>query len=132
MSDYLFIYGTLIPELAPKEIAPAVRKLEYVGDGSVSGTLYDLGDYPGIKLEPATRRRVRGRLFRVPSDEDLKKLDEFEEYNPRRPRSSLYTRKLVNVRLDNGKKVRAWIYEYNRSPASKNMIKNGMYSPVFG
>jgi gamma-glutamylcyclotransferase (GGCT)/AIG2-like uncharacterized protein YtfP len=132
MSDFLFIYGTLVPELAPKDIAPVVRKLELIGSGSVPGTLYDLGDFPGIKLERASRKRVRGRVFRIPSKATLKVLDDYEEFDPKHPRSSLYKRKLVNVKLDNGETIRSWIYEYNRSPRPKNVIKNGMYSPVFG
>ena len=51
MKDYLFAYGTLAEDRVPLEIASAVKRLKYVGDGFIFGRLYDLGDYPGAVLE---------------------------------------------------------------------------------
>ncbi len=129
MSEYLFIYGTLSPEIAPKEIAAAVRKLRFVGNGFVRGRLYDLGKYPGIKLEAASRTKVRGRVYRLPENRKaIESIDAFEEYYPNKPDASLYKRRLAQVELESGEKVRSWIYEYNGSASPKTLIKSGVYS----
>jgi hypothetical protein len=52
MSDYLFVYGTLQPGVAPREIADAVEELKVIGNATVRGVLYDLGEFPGAVLNP--------------------------------------------------------------------------------
>lgn len=124
MSNYLFVYGTLNPKLAPKEIAPVIKRLKYVGDGFVKGRLYDLGDFPGIKLRSNSKTKVRGRIYKLPTDRNtINSIDAYEEYYPTRLDKSLYLRKLTNVELENGKVVRSWIYEYNGRPDSSSLIK---------
>jgi gamma-glutamylcyclotransferase (GGCT)/AIG2-like uncharacterized protein YtfP len=117
MSDYLFVYGTLAPDKAPASISDAVRKLVFVAPGSVEGRLYDLGNYPGVKLSSKKKNKIRGRVYRLPSDPSvLEKLDAYEEYYPSAPNDSLYLRKLADVELSNGRTLRAWVYEYNGDP----------------
>ena len=50
MKDYLFAYGTLADDTAPKEIAAAMKRLKFAGEGFVFGRLYDIGEYPGAIL----------------------------------------------------------------------------------
>jgi gamma-glutamylcyclotransferase (GGCT)/AIG2-like uncharacterized protein YtfP len=83
---YLFSYGTLLPQHAPREIASTVRRLRRVGQGLVRGRLYDLGDYPGAVL---TRNGplIRGLVFELPEDpEVLERLDQYENLTGRVPR----------------------------------------------
>ena len=63
MSDTLFAYGTLRPGHAPDEIAPAVEKLRRVGEGFVTGVLYDLGNYPGAVLDPSSTQKILAPCF---------------------------------------------------------------------
>jgi gamma-glutamylcyclotransferase (GGCT)/AIG2-like uncharacterized protein YtfP len=65
MSDFLFTYGTLQPGDAPDEIASTLARLRPVGKGFVHGVLYDLGDYPGAVLDPSSKRRISGTVFRL-------------------------------------------------------------------
>jgi gamma-glutamylcyclotransferase (GGCT)/AIG2-like uncharacterized protein YtfP len=86
MSEFLFAYGTLQPGLAPEQIADVVRDLVNVGNGSVPGTLYDLGSFPGAVLESNSSRRISGTVYRLPAGAGiLHRLDEYEEYNPESP-----------------------------------------------
>ncbi len=128
-SEYLFAYGTLHPERAPDEIADLVGRFEPVGKGTVRGTLYDLGSYPGAVLEEGSTRRILGTVFRLPAGDDvLRRLDEYEEFDPRVPQASLFIRRLREAELDGGRMVPCWIYEYNGSTADAAIVENGTYS----
>lgn len=126
MSDYLFAYGTLRPDHSPDEIASALTKLRPVGEGFVRGKLYDLGDYPGAVLDPSSKRKIPGMVFRLPEDETvLRKIDEYEEFNPNAPDKSLFIRRLHPVRLTAGKTIRCWIYVYNQKPRNAPLPADG-------
>ncbi len=131
MSDYIFIYGTLSPEIAPDEIAEVVGKLKFVGNGFVYGNLYDLGEFPGAKLAAKTKNKIRGRVYKLPAGRKvIKSLDAYEEFIPNQPRKSLYLRKRTPVVLESGKKIQSWIYEYNGDTSFLPTIKSGDYSKV--
>ncbi len=128
MSDYLFTYGTLHPGLAPSEIASAVQKLRPVGTGYVYGVLYDLGDYPGAVLDPASNQKISGTVFRLSEDEGiLRQLDEYEGFDPDSPEQSLFLRTLHSVTLDGGETLPCWIYIYNRKTETARVLVSGAY-----
>lgn len=129
MKDYLFVYGTLAGENAPREIADTVRKLKYVGKGFVLGRLYNLGKYPGAILEDKARHKIFGKIFELPSDRKLlNRLDAYEEFDPKRPAKSLFVRKQTSISRPNRKKVKGWVYEYNGKVEARPLIENGRYS----
>jgi gamma-glutamylcyclotransferase (GGCT)/AIG2-like uncharacterized protein YtfP len=126
MSDYLFIYGTLHPEHAPEEIAAAVAQLQPVGQGTVPGQLYDLGDYPGAVVDPMSLQRISGMVFQLPEHADLwPQFDAYEECNLDDPTQSLFLRARHEVKLDIGSILTCWIYIYNGEPARR--IAGGLY-----
>jgi len=130
MSDYLFSYGTLRPGMAPRQIAPTVNKLISIGEGFVRGTLYDLGRYPGALLDPNSDRKIFGTMYLLPDDPAiLRKLDEYEGFDPSAPESSLFVRILSNAILDDGRTLPCWIYEFNGSPDSSQVLAKGEYKP---
>src|SRR5579864_5628973 len=103
-SEYLFAYGTLHPEHAPEEVADLVRRFEPVGRGTVRGTLYDLGSYPGAVLDEGSTRRISGTVFRLPAGDDvLRRLDDYEGFDPGVPQASLFIRRLREAKLDGGR-----------------------------
>jgi len=117
MSDsgqYLFVYGSLLPGQAPAEIAPTVDRLKTVGDGFVRGRLYELGEYPGLVLDE-TGEKIPGKIFRLPEEpEVLKRLDDYEEFDPDQPEGSLFVRqKLTVTRSGQNRKLTCWVYVYN-------------------
>lgn len=130
MSEFLFAYGTLQAGLAPDDVAAVVRDLVSVGNGSVPGTLYDLGSFPGAVLEPNSARRISGIVYRLPSGTDiLHRLDEYEEYDPTSPKDSQFIRRLRPVELCDGRQLECWVYEYNGRTDRAPIVESGAYVP---
>src|SRR5689334_17315084 len=103
MNEYLFLYGTLLPTQAPKEIASIVKRFRRLGPARVRGKLYDFGEFPGAVLDSSTRNVIQGELVALPSDERiLEALDRYEEFDPLDTRNSLFVRKKARVRMANG------------------------------
>jgi|HubBroStandDraft_6_1064221.scaffolds.fasta_scaffold438973_1 gamma-glutamylcyclotransferase (GGCT)/AIG2-like uncharacterized protein YtfP len=117
MSPRLFIYGTLHPDRAPAEIAPAARRLTSVARGTIRARLYNLGAYPGVILADETDPTapiVPGEVFLVPDAATLAALDAYEDFRPQDPAASLFLRKKAVVTLDDGSHESCWVYVYNR------------------
>ncbi len=114
--NLLFVYGTLHPDRAPNEIRDDAKKMVSIGPGTITGNLYDLGEYPGLKLDGKKKHRVRGTVFVLPDDpEILQKFDCYEEYLPGDLANSLFIRSRRLVTLDNGTRRYCWVYVYNRA-----------------
>jgi gamma-glutamylcyclotransferase (GGCT)/AIG2-like uncharacterized protein YtfP len=129
MREYLFIYGTLLPEYAPNEIADTVRRLLYVGPASVQGRLYDLGEYPGVILDASSQTKISGHLFMLPQDQSvLKTLDSYEGFKPEDLNKSLFVRRWATVNLDDGRAIQSWIYVYNQDPGAAPLVSSGDYA----
>jgi gamma-glutamylcyclotransferase (GGCT)/AIG2-like uncharacterized protein YtfP len=128
MSQNLFLYGTLLPSEAPKEIASIVKRFRRLGSGHVRGKLYDFGEFPGAVVDPSSRTLIHGELVTLPSDERiLQALDRYEEFDPTHPRKSLFLRKKALVRMANGSVREGWIYVYNRNPGNAKLVRSGDY-----
>jgi gamma-glutamylcyclotransferase (GGCT)/AIG2-like uncharacterized protein YtfP len=126
--SYLFVYGTLLPEYAPEEFAPVMSSLRTVGKGTVRGTLYNLGRYPGAVLDAASSRRIYGTVFSLPGGEGLlHRLDEYEEFDPGTPATSQFIRCLCPVQFADGHVLECWVYEYNGPLGSASVIESGIY-----
>ncbi len=129
MTDHIFVYGTLSPGNAPPEIADTVSRLRPVGSASVRGRLYDLGEYPGAVLSEKSRTLIRGEVFELPGDRNtLTALDNYEGFEPHKPSSSLFLRRVWPVTMDDGKRVRCWVYIYNGTMKGAQPLRNGRYS----
>ena len=88
----------------------------YLGDGTVRGSLLDLGRYPGL-IDGAGR--VRGEIYRLDDPELLPVLDREEGYN--------FERRRMIVTLVTGRRARAWVYRY-RGPQTRAVpIPDGDY-----
>jgi gamma-glutamylcyclotransferase (GGCT)/AIG2-like uncharacterized protein YtfP len=129
MKQYLFSYGTLLPDHAPDEIAATVRRLRPVGRGFVRGLVYNLGEYPGAVLSKKGPP-IPGQVFELPDDPDiLNRLDEYEEFDPADPQASLFVRTKWPVTFQDGrKKVVCWVYAYNRQPGAAPIVVGGDFA----
>src|SRR5579863_4590435 len=117
MSDFIFVYGTLQPGLAPPEIAEAASKLRPVGQGIVYGELLQLNGYPGAVPNPDSKNKITGTVLELPADENvLRQLDDYEGYDPEAPQASEFVRVKQIVQLSGGGTLECWIYRYNRQP----------------
>jgi gamma-glutamylcyclotransferase (GGCT)/AIG2-like uncharacterized protein YtfP len=85
---------------------------KFIAEAKVSGSLYDLGPYPGLILNDSNSLVV-GEVYEV-DDETLKKLDDFEA-------SSNYLRKQAEVSLGT-QRSKCWTYEPN--PESYSLHKS--------
>ncbi len=114
MRPGLFVYGTLHPDRASAEIRDVVRRLVAVSSGTVLGKLHDVGEYPAL-VTNGCRQPVAGTLFALPDDPDvLRRLDAYEEFDPKQPEASLFRRRKRTVTLSDGRRERHWVYVYNR------------------
>lgn len=126
-SSRLFVYGTLMKGF--HEDWQRKVGAEHVGEGTIRAGLYDLGDYPGARVLGAKPgQRVSGELYRLRDPKlALRILDKYEGFSAVDPKRSLFIRRLVPVTLENGRKIRAWAYIYNRAVANARLIPSGRY-----
>ena len=113
----VFVYGSLRRGSA-NAMSLRFPDAKFIADARVSGSLYDLGAYPGLLLNESNSSVV-GEVYEV-DDELLRKLDEFEA-------SSDYCRKQVETSLDN-QRVKCWIYVPEYKPefySNRTLIESG-------
>lgn len=122
MKPYLFVYGTL-----RKGHAQTHRFLgdaRFVAPGSMSGTLYDLGKYPGVRRTGGHEGRVAGEVYELVGtdmDRRLANIDRYEGPEFRRSR--------VIVQLNDGRRHRVWAYLLADGPPSDaREIPTGVYN----
>jgi gamma-glutamylcyclotransferase (GGCT)/AIG2-like uncharacterized protein YtfP len=128
MKDHLFVCGTLLPPRVPEEIAHVVARLRSVGAATISGRLYDLGDYPGGVPDANARETICGHVFELSPDAAvLESLDEYEGYRPA-DSHNLFVRERVTVTLEDGRALSCWMYIYNRDPGDVPLVPGGDYA----
>jgi gamma-glutamylcyclotransferase (GGCT)/AIG2-like uncharacterized protein YtfP len=128
MPEYLFVYGTLRPGMAPRKLSHLMEKMGHVGRASTPGRLYDLEGYPGAVIDPDCDTQIKGEVFQLPDDgETLAALDAYEGFDARYPESSLFVRSKCGVALDDDSKLECWIYVYNWQVTPETLIRSGDY-----
>jgi gamma-glutamylcyclotransferase (GGCT)/AIG2-like uncharacterized protein YtfP len=126
VTDKIFVYGTLMAGFDRRRRAGIDTRMRFVGRGWIPAALYDLGLFPAAV--PAPDRRAAGELYEVVDDPSvLAKLDEIEGYRPNEPDTSLYTRALTAVTLEDGSQATAWVYFYNAPLGQGQLIESGDY-----
>jgi gamma-glutamylcyclotransferase (GGCT)/AIG2-like uncharacterized protein YtfP len=113
----LFLYGTLLPGLAPRSLVTAVARLRPLGPATVPGRLYDLGPYPGLVPDVSGETRVTGELFAVPDEELLQVFDEYE--------GTRFRRVPTTATRPGGETLACWVYEYAADVSGAKPIVNG-------
>ena len=125
----LFVYGTLRRGFAPHEHLRSSAR--FLGKGTILGRLYDLGEFPGAIPSEQPSEEVEGELYELGNlGQQLKALDEYEEFDPENPAKSLFVRQRVNVRLETGEKLEAWTYFLPEKPSKARRIFSGDYLKV--
>ena len=116
MSKHLiFIYGSL-RRGCDGGMSMKFPGAKFMGDATVNGSLFDLGQYPGLRTN-ASDPVVIGEIFEV-DDELLNELDVFEK-------SSNYLRKQTEVSIGEEKET-CWVYEPDPEYYSlTELISNG-------
>ncbi|MDM0111961.1 gamma-glutamylcyclotransferase family protein [Variovorax sp. J22R133] len=116
---YVFVYGTLRAG-GSNDIARFSPAPERIGEGEIAGTLYDLGAYPGARLDGAGR--VRGEIYRIVPALEVQ-LDRLEEVLPND--EGEYRKR--ELRIDVGhESLNCLVYEIQLDRcAGKRVIKSG-------
>lgn len=96
----VFVYGTL-RRGGGRAMSLRFPGAKFIAGAKVSGSLYDLGAYPGL-LVNESNSPVVGEVYEV-DDEILNQLDDFEA-------SSNYLRKQVEISVERERRI-AWTYE---------------------
>ena len=117
--EYIAVYGSLMSGMGGREELGVGDPLRFVSRCEISGCLFDLGDYPGLRLGSGI---VHAELYEIRDASVLQRLDAYEHYNPDDPEGSLYIRKLVRLARPD---CDAWLYEYNRDLSGKPRISSG-------
>jgi gamma-glutamylcyclotransferase (GGCT)/AIG2-like uncharacterized protein YtfP len=126
VADLVFFYGTLMTPFNRTGRHGIDQHLEFIGRGTIEAALFDLGIYPAAV--PATDRRVWGEVYEMTHPVFvLRALDEIEGYRPSEPESSLYTRRITPVTMEDGSVVYASAYFYNAPLGRAERIESGDY-----
>ncbi|MDQ2936382.1 MAG: gamma-glutamylcyclotransferase [Acidobacteriota bacterium] len=129
ITEYLFLYGTLLADGPPDEVAGALKTLRRIGPAHVRGRLYDLGEYPGAILAPSSTTLIQGEIFELPATPFiLKALDDYEEFDPANKEESLFIRTKARATLLDGPQMDCWMYVYNDDPGTAPLLADGNYS----
>lgn len=111
------VYGSLKRTEANHAV---LRSADYLGQDTLTSiALYDLGPWPGARLEPSPGVTVE--VYAV-SLSQLARLDEFEDYRPHSPGESLYCRRTLQTAYGN-----AWVYLYNRGVRASQRLEQGSW-----
>jgi gamma-glutamylcyclotransferase (GGCT)/AIG2-like uncharacterized protein YtfP len=128
VSHLIFFYGTLMTPFNRPGRTRIDSQLMFKGHGRIAAVLFDLGMYPAAVPADHDDARVRGEVYQMTNAADvLEVLDEIEAYRSTAPDTSLYTRRLTPVTLDNGRVVNAWAYFYNAPLGRAERIESGDY-----
>ncbi len=125
-AGHIFFYGTLMRMFPLRARAGIDNWLEYVGDGYVSGALFDLGSYPGLVVDSCSQ--VCGEVYRVLDPVKLlARVDLIEDYRVENPKEGQYVRQTMDAILEDGRALTVWCYVYNQLLPPNGRIKDGDY-----
>ena len=120
MSTLVAVYGTLKRGCSNHGL---LQHSNFVGEDCLTCiTLYDLGPYPGAKLQAS--QGIVVEVFDV-DDRRMQLLDELEEYVADAPDQGMYDRQQVMTRFG-----LAWIYLYNGPVDEASAQRSGSWQAV--
>lgn len=118
----MVLYGTLVSNGATIMHKQIQECLERRGNCILSGELYNLGRYPGLK---SGKRPIQAELYKILHERILKLLDDYEATDNENPMLPGFVRKsilLVEPQLE------AWIYYYEGSVIQKKLLKTNRWN----
>ena len=129
----LFVYGTLRRSLLSAQkndaLIQLMNGLQFIGEGSVNGQLYDLGDYPGAILGENFDNKIFGEVYQLDDPQAvLTALDQYEGFIPGELEASLFARVKAKITMSDGSLMEGWMYVYNDWVATGKLIESGDYA----
>ena len=124
MTQLLFVYGTLLQ--AGNDIYNYLElHCPYWGTGTVNGTLYNVGEYPGLVIDKTGYSPVFGKVYEV-NEAALVTIDAYEGCGPKEDQPNLFLRKMHTIFISN-RNTEAWVYVYNQAVQALEIIPSGDY-----
>ena len=128
--DHLFVYGTLMAGECRHSLLAGEGAAEFRGEDVVTGTLLDLGSFPGLLLLNNPSGRVRGELYRLlDAPTMLRTLDRVEGFCGFGVAGPLFRRVLVRAGGAEMAGRHAWAYLWT-DPAAGSPIPSGDWRSV--
>ncbi|WP_245623937.1 gamma-glutamylcyclotransferase family protein [Flavihumibacter petaseus] len=130
LPDYqLFVYGSLRKGFNHAAYDYIRRYFTLVGEATVPGGLYDMGEYPAAIPEESGARIV-GELYRIREIDEMDwaiaQLDDYEGVTPDDDEPPMYRRDRTAVTLsETGETTSAWIYWFSGDITGKPRIISG-------
>jgi gamma-glutamylcyclotransferase (GGCT)/AIG2-like uncharacterized protein YtfP len=125
MLRILFVYGTL-RAASRHPMAHRLRSgAKALGQGSASGTLYDLGYYPGATFGADARGRVVGEVYALRHGSRLVAEIDYYEGAPQDTEGEMYGLVEIEVSLDAGGTLSALSYALRRPPLWAKPVASG-------
>lgn len=122
--DYLFVYGTLRRDTARHDLLQTF--CHYIDNGTLSGKLYQINQYPGVVMSHDASQQVIGEVYRINNPQQLfALLDDYEECSASFAEPHEYVRQQQTITLSNGHKLTAWVYLYNQPVTGLKLITSG-------
>jgi gamma-glutamylcyclotransferase (GGCT)/AIG2-like uncharacterized protein YtfP len=126
-AGHILFYGSLRRGEPAFERLELGRRLAFVRPVRFEGAMYDLGDYPGVVLEPSVGR-VHGELHRILDASAIADLDDYElfrptdlkPYDPVANSGSLFVRKAIRIGAE-----LAYVYVLNLAPGPYPRVPGG-------
>jgi gamma-glutamylcyclotransferase (GGCT)/AIG2-like uncharacterized protein YtfP len=130
MSEHLFVYGTLMSAAGYPMGARLAREATSLGPATISGRLYDLGKWPGLRDSDDPQAIVHGEVYAL-SDmaQSFGWLDVYEGIHPDAPPLTEYVRARRPVRLCDGRELAAWVYLYQWDVMRGQPVPEGRWRP---
>jgi gamma-glutamylcyclotransferase (GGCT)/AIG2-like uncharacterized protein YtfP len=127
-SRYLFVYGTLRSAAGSEWSRFLASASRFAGPGRTRGALFQLDGHPGMIVHAHHDGWVIGevRLLNEPSS-TLAALDTYEGCGPGDCPPHKFERQVVDILMDDGQTIRAWVYVYCLDTAGKARILSGDY-----
>lgn len=122
--DFIFVYGTLRQACSTGAHHIYLTGAEFIGSATVNGTLLRVSYYPALVFDNSGGK-VIGEVYKLQSAEQLARLDEYEECDyPAQPDQE-YQRQKINLITDSGIALSAWVYAYQQTSQSLQIIASG-------
>lgn len=125
MTEYLFVYGTLLSKLNHAMNVTLQHHGKLLGPATCPGKLYRIAWYPGLMHSKYEKYIVKGELYQLHETENLFRiLDEYEGINPLYPTEGEYKRVKRTVTFE-GDTLESWVYLYQGVRKGLRLIRSG-------
>ncbi|MCU4165663.1 gamma-glutamylcyclotransferase family protein [Carboxylicivirga caseinilyticus] len=124
----LFVYGTLLYKVDSRMANFLKDNGRHLGSAYINGRLYEIDGYPGVVVSDKSGEKVIGNIFAIEDEETVfTELDKYEEVGPTFAQPNEYKREKLEAFMNDGQKVRCWVYTYNHSVDKLRQIASGDY-----